>query len=85
MSPKHKAIEIYEMMYETTPDILTWGSRHLAALAAAKKCVHEICQSMPTYPCDSHDVGSLRDVIDCALVFWKQVKKELDESTISTN
>lgn len=85
MNPKHKAIEIYQMMYDTTPDILTWGSRHLTALAAAKKAVHEICLAMPTYPCDNHEVGSQRDVIDCALVFWKQVKQELDEFTTSTN
>lgn len=72
-------------MYDSTPEFLTWGTRHSIALTTAKKAVHEICQNMPTYPCDSHEVGSQRDIVDCALIFWKEVKRELDEFTDSTN
>lgn len=79
MNPKQRAEYIYGVMYQITPDTLTWGSRHNIALEAAKKAVHEIMWSAPTHPCDNIEVGSQKEILDCALQYWKAVKKELEE------
>lgn len=78
MTHRERAEEIYQEMFNTTPDTLAWGTRHNIALAAAKKAVHRICLALPVYPCDDMTITTSRGVVDCAILYWKNVKQELD-------
>ena len=78
MTHKETAKDIYQEMFNTTPDTLSWGTRHNIALAAAKKSVHRICLALPAYPCDNVKASTSREVIDCAIESWKKVKEELN-------
>ena len=59
MTNKEIAQEIYQEMFNTTPDTLTWGTRHNIALSAAKKTIHRICLALPASPCDDTTIDSL--------------------------
>jgi hypothetical protein len=80
MTPKQKADHIYETMFQTTPDTLSWGTRHKIAIEASKKAVHEIMWSSPTYPAEDIYASSTSELTKSSLQYWKEVKKELDET-----
>jgi hypothetical protein len=66
MTPKEKAIEIYERYYYSISDIPEYNLNE-RAIDCSLICVDEIIKSEPVYPMGWYSV----------INYWKEVRKEL--------
>lgn len=83
-SPKEKAKELFKDTYTIIFDIDNGASvkhdqpRYDAAKRAAVKTVDEIINSSPTNPLKGGYIELYSDMVDEAIEYYKEVKKEIE-------
>ena len=88
-SPKEKARELADKLYQTTPNEAWYNppigsitSKEYKAWEQAKQCaliaVDEIINSSPTNPLKGGYIELYSDMVDEAIEYYKEVKKEIE-------
>lgn len=83
MTPKEKALKLCQSFGVTTLFEQECNGGRTLPLSIAKKCaiiaVNEIIEAKPTNPLTGGFIELYSDMVDEALVFWKDVKAEIEK------